>query len=30
MLLPPQVPQPIDKEKGRPLVKLPPVANVCD
>ena len=28
-LLPPQVPQPIDSENGRPLSKLPPVAMQC-
>jgi hypothetical protein len=28
-LLPPQVPQPIDSENGRPLSKLPPVAIAC-
>jgi hypothetical protein len=28
-LLPPQVPQPIDSENGRPLSKLPPVAKQC-
>ena len=25
----PQVPQPIESEKGSPLSKLPPVAKVC-
>ena len=29
MLLPPQVPQPIDSENGSPLSKLPPVAKQC-
>ena len=30
MLLPPQVPQPIDSENGSALSKLPPVAKQCD
>ena len=29
MLLPPQVPQPIDSENGNALSKLPPVAKQC-
>ena len=29
MLLPPQVPQPIDSENGSALSKLPPVAKQC-
>ncbi len=29
MLLPPQVPQPIESENGSPLSKLPPVAKQC-